>query len=68
MLTVGKGTWGFTYDQAVGEFVLSHPDIKIPDKDGQKIYSFNEGNYQVHHRFTLRSHYIIFCPGYDLCE
>jgi len=46
VLTVGKGTWGFTYDQAVGEFVLSHPDIKIPDKDGQKIYSFNEGNYQ----------------------
>ena len=47
VLTLGTGVWGFTYDSAVGEFILSHPDIKIPDKDGQKIYSFNEGNYQV---------------------
>ena len=41
----GKGVWGFTYDPLVGEFILSHPDIKIPEKG--KIYSFNEGNYQV---------------------
>lgn len=37
--------WGFTFDPLVGEFILSHPDIKIPEKG--KIYSFNEGNYQV---------------------
>jgi fructose-1,6-bisphosphatase I len=43
VLTVGKGTWGFTYDSLVGEFVLTHPDMKVP-KAG-KIYSFNEGNY-----------------------
>jgi len=37
--------WGFTFDPLVGEFILSHPDIRIPDKG--KIYSFNEGNYQA---------------------
>ena len=47
VLTVGKGSHGFTYDAAVGEFILSHPNMKVPDADGQKIYSFNEGNYQV---------------------
>ncbi len=41
----GKGVFGFTYDPLVGEFILSHPDIKIPEKG--KIYSFNEGNYQA---------------------
>ena len=35
--------YGFTLDQQIGEFVLSHPDIKIPESG--KIYSFNEGNY-----------------------
>ncbi len=34
---------GFTLDQAVGEFSLSHPDIKCPT-DG-KIYSVNHGNF-----------------------
>lgn len=37
--------WGFTFDPLIGEFILSHPDIRIPDKG--KIYSFNEGNYMV---------------------
>jgi fructose-1,6-bisphosphatase I len=43
VLSVGKGVWGFTFDPLVGEFILSHPDIKIPEKG--MIYSFNEGNY-----------------------
>lgn len=43
VLTVGEGVYGFTLDPLVGEFVLSHNDIKIPSKG--KIYSFNEGNY-----------------------
>lgn len=46
VLTLGSGVWGFTYDSMVGEFVLSHPDIRIPEEG--KIYAFNEGNYQVH--------------------
>lgn len=45
VLTIGKGVWGFTFDPLVGEFILSHPDMKIPEK-GQRIYSFNEGNYE----------------------
>ncbi|CAL5218421.1 g98 [Coccomyxa viridis] len=43
VITVGDGVYGFTYDSIVGEFILSHPDMKVPDKG--KIYSFNEGNY-----------------------
>ncbi len=41
--TTGKGVNGFTLDPSIGEFCLSHPDLKIPD-DGI-IYSINEGNY-----------------------
>lgn len=44
VLSVGQGVWGFTFDPLVGEFILSHPDIKIPETG--KIYAFNEGNYQ----------------------
>lgn len=39
--TTGRGVHGFTFDPSVGEFLLSHPNIKIPDKG--KIYSVNEG-------------------------
>jgi fructose-1,6-bisphosphatase I len=41
--TTGKGVNGFTLDPSIGEFCLSHPDLKIPE-DGI-IYSINEGNY-----------------------
>lgn len=43
VLTVGDGVYGFTLDPMVGEFILSHDNIKVPAKG--KIYSFNEGNY-----------------------
>ena len=43
MYTTGKGVNGFTLDPSIGEFCLSHPNIKIP-KNGN-IYSMNEGNY-----------------------
>lgn len=39
----GDGVHGFTMDPSVGEFILSHPNIKIPKKG--KIYSVNEANY-----------------------
>jgi fructose-1,6-bisphosphatase I len=42
--TTGKGVHGFTLDPSVGEFLLSHPDIKTPPRS--KIYSVNEGNYR----------------------
>jgi fructose-1,6-bisphosphatase I len=41
--TTGKGVNGFTLDPSIGEFCLSHPNMRVP-ADG-KIYSINEGNY-----------------------
>ena len=41
--STGDGVHGFTLDPSVGEFILSHPNIKIPAKG--KIYSVNEANY-----------------------
>lgn len=40
--SAGKGVHGFTLDPRVGEFLLSHPNIRIPDKP--KYYSVNQGN------------------------
>lgn len=40
--TAGKGVHAFTLDPSVGEFLLSHENIKIPSKS--KTYSVNEGN------------------------
>ncbi len=45
--TAGNGVHGFTLDPSFGEFILSHPNIKIPKKG--KIYSINEGNYLYWH-------------------
>ena len=42
--TTGDRVQGFTLYPSVGEFLLSHEDIRIPEKG--KIYSVNEGNYQ----------------------
>jgi fructose-1,6-bisphosphatase I len=39
-----RGVNGFTLDSSIGEFTLSHPDIRCP-ADG-KIYSVNMGNCQ----------------------
>ena len=41
--TTGRGVNGFTLDPSIGEFCLSHPDMKCPDTG--TIYSINEGNY-----------------------
>ena len=41
--TTGNGVNGFTLDPSIGEFCLSHPDMKTPEEG--KIYSINEGNY-----------------------
>ncbi len=42
--TSGNGVHGFTLDPSIGEFVRSHPNIRIP-RPGQRTYSVNEGNY-----------------------
>jgi fructose-1,6-bisphosphatase I len=38
-----RGVNGFTLDPSIGEFCLSHPDIKCPDSG--TIYSVNHGNF-----------------------
>jgi fructose-1,6-bisphosphatase I len=45
--TAGNGAHSFTLEPSIGEFLLSHEDIKIPSKG--KIYSINEGNYKYWH-------------------
>lgn len=41
VFTTGDGVHGFTLDPGVGEFLLSHPNMKVPEQG--KIYSVNEG-------------------------
>ena len=59
--TTGRGVNGFTLDPSIGEFCLSHPDMKCPP-DG-KIYSINEGNY-VHFPEGVKQ-YIKYCQVED---
>jgi len=47
VLSTGSGVNGYTLDASLGEFILTHPDIKIPPRG--KIYSFNEGNSMYFH-------------------
>ncbi|MDI1450306.1 class 1 fructose-bisphosphatase [Polyangium sp. 6x1] len=43
VITTGHGgVHGFTYDPTVGEFFLSHENIRIPEQ--ASLYSINEGN------------------------
>jgi fructose-1,6-bisphosphatase I len=41
--TTGQGVHGFTFEPSLGEFLLSHRDIRMPSRG--RIYSVNEGNY-----------------------
>lgn len=42
VFSTGQGVHGFTLDPGVGEFLLSHPNMQIPEQGS--IYSVNEGN------------------------
>ena len=59
--TTGKGVNGFTLDPSIGEFCLSHPNMRIPE-DGT-IYSINEGNY-VHFPDGVKK-YLKYCQVED---
>jgi len=41
--TTGQGVHGFTLDPTIGEFLLSHPDIRTPQVG--RYYSVNESNW-----------------------
>lgn len=59
--TTGRGVNGFTLDPSIGEFCLSHPNLKIPEKG--KIYSINEGNL-AYCSEAIKS-YISYCKEID---
>ncbi|CAK9814512.1 Fructose-1,6-bisphosphatase 1 [Anthophora quadrimaculata] len=42
VLSIGHGVNGFTYDPAIGEFILTEKNIRVPSKGD--IYSINEGH------------------------
>lgn len=42
--TTGQGVHGFTLEPSLGEFLLSHPDIRVPAEP--RYYSVNHGNEQ----------------------
>jgi len=45
--TVGQGVHGFTLEPGIGEYLLSHEQIRLPARG--KVYGVNEGNY---HKWT----------------
>ncbi|MCK9326648.1 MAG: class 1 fructose-bisphosphatase [Bacteroidales bacterium] len=59
--TTGKGVNGFTLDPSIGEFCLSHPDIRMPETG--TIYSINEGHYARFPEGVKR--YIKYCQEID---
>lgn len=59
--TTGRGVNGFTLDPSIGEFCLSHPDMKIPLNG--TIYSVNEGNYNQFSKGVRK--YIDWCKEID---
>lgn len=48
--STGRGVNGFTLDPAIGSFLLSHPDMKVPEKGD--IYSINEGYGEMYDQGT----------------
>lgn len=59
--TTGKGVNGFTLDPSIGEFCLSHPNMKTPEAG--TVYSINEGNY-LHFPEGVKK-YIKYCQEED---
>ena len=59
--TTGKGVNGFTLDPSIGEFCLSHPNLKTPEEG--TIYSMNEGN--ITYCSDAIKSYISYCKEID---
>lgn len=59
--TTGQGVYGFTLDPSIGEFCLSHRNIRTPESGS--IYSINEGNY-VRFKPGIKS-FIKYCQERD---
>ncbi len=59
--STGQGVHGFTLDPSIGEFLLSHPDIRIPSPG--KYYSVNQGRQKYWSRAVQR--YVAWLQGLD---
>jgi len=44
VLTTGRGVHGFTLDREVGEFILTHPDLRIPESTSE--FAINASNHR----------------------
>jgi fructose-1,6-bisphosphatase I / sedoheptulose-1,7-bisphosphatase len=42
VITVGRGTHGFTLDREIGNFILTHPELQIPADSGE--FAINTSN------------------------
>ena len=42
VLTTGRGVHGFTLDREIGEFMLTHPDLRIPESTSE--FAINASN------------------------
>jgi fructose-1,6-bisphosphatase I/sedoheptulose-1,7-bisphosphatase len=42
VLTFGRGTHGFTLDREIGEFILTHPDLRVPEQTSE--FAINSSN------------------------
>ncbi len=45
VLTTGRGVHGFTLDPSVGEFILSHPDLRIPTEAREFAINASNGRF-----------------------
>lgn len=59
--TTGHGVNGFTLDPSIGEFCLSHPNMKMPETG--RIYAMNEGNIDICEAGIKE--YVQYCQSYD---
>lgn len=57
--STGNGVNGFTLDPSIGEFFLSHPNMRMPENG--RLYSVNEGNLNDFDP-TLRA-YVAYCQS-----
>jgi fructose-1,6-bisphosphatase I len=59
--TTGHGVNGFTLDPSIGEFCLSHPNMKMPETG--RMYAMNEGNIDICEAGIKK--YVQYCQSFD---
>lgn len=59
--TTGRGVNGFTLDPSIGEFCLSHPNMKMPEEG--RIYAMNEGNIDICNPGIKK--YVEYCQSFE---